>query len=194
MRKLFILTVPFLTAILLYLGLSELERPAQPLGSEAVPASPAYEAYSEGLNTVRFNDEGAIDYTLQAIRQLHFANGESEFEQPLLRLYDQNSGNWNIVADSGTISGNPADASGNQLIDLRGNVQVFRLDQLGERLQLNTEQLTVSPGDETLHTESPVSVTSNAISQTAIGMHANLELEEIVFTRDIQGRYESPVN
>lgn len=194
MQRVLFLTAPFLIAILLYLGLTAYEQGEIQSTVSVELAELDYEAYSEGLNTVLFNSEGGINYTLQAQRQVHFTDNHSEFEDPWLRLYDTESGNWNIVADSGTISGAISGGGGFESIELTGNVEAHRLDSTGSRLQLNTDKLTVDPEEDILHTDSLVTIETAAISQSGTGMRADLAREEIIFFRDVRGRYEIPAN
>ncbi len=194
MHRVLFFSVPFLIAIFLYLGLSAVDQVELQPPVATSQRGPDFEAFSEGLNTVLYNSQGEIDYTLQATRQVHFTDSRSEFEDPWLRLYHPERGNWNIVADSGTISSASSGGEVIDLIELNGNVEAFRLDSEGSRLQLNTDTMTVNPEAETLSTDSPVTVASEVITQSAIGMRADITQDEIVFIRDVQGRYEIPSN
>ncbi|MEQ8954810.1 MAG: LPS export ABC transporter periplasmic protein LptC [Gammaproteobacteria bacterium] len=194
MHRLLIVAAPFLMAILLYLGLSAVEQSEFQTSVAIESTLPQYEAYSEGLNSVLFNSDGSIDYTLQASRQVHYPNNHSEFENPWLRMYSTEHGNWNIVADSGTISGADSQGGNVEVIELSGNVEAYRLDSAGSRLQLNTDWLNINPTQETLYTDSQVNMVTDAITQSATGMRADMGREEIIFMRDVQGRYEIPAN
>lgn len=152
-----------------------------------------FNAYSIGINTVIYDTEGAINYTLQANRQVQFNDDSTELDKPFVRLYQAGESNWNLVADSGIISAAEMNVARDQrTIEFRGNVEVYNLDELGNRTVMKTEKLYLNPEAETLVTDEPVVVETSSISQTAIGMIAKLKTDEIIFHREIRGIYEQP--
>ena len=58
-----------------------------------------FSAYSEGLNTILYDSQGNINYTLQAKRQVHYNNDSTELEKPFIRLYQDGDSRWNIAAN-----------------------------------------------------------------------------------------------
>ena len=46
-----------------------------------------YESVSEGMNTILFNDDGTINYTLRAETQIQFADNHLEVEKPFIKLF-----------------------------------------------------------------------------------------------------------
>ncbi|MFK7865209.1 MAG: LPS export ABC transporter periplasmic protein LptC [Pseudohongiellaceae bacterium] len=152
-----------------------------------------FSAYSVGINTVIYDTDGAINYTLQANRQVQFKDDSTELDKPYVRLYQAGQPNWNLVADSGIISATEKAAPADQrTIEFRGNVEVYSLDGLGNRTVMKTQKLYLNPDTETLVTDLAVTVETSSINQTAIGMIAKLNTDEIVFQRDIRGIYEQP--
>jgi LPS export ABC transporter protein LptC len=77
-------------------------------------------------------------------------------------------------------------------IELSGNVEVYSLDDFGNRTVMTTQKLMLDPQLETLKTDQPVVVETGTLRQSAIGMDADLNSDEIVFHRDIRGNYEHP--
>lgn len=153
-----------------------------------------FNAYSVGINTVLYDPNGQINYTLQASRQVQYNDDTTEFDKPLIRLFQEGKSKWNVVADSGIISAATIDNNNeSRTIELSGNVEVYSLDQNGNRTVMTTDQLSVSPQTETLSTDRPVVVETGAIRQTATGMIANLTTDEIVFHKETRGLYEHPL-
>ena len=57
---------------------------------------------------------------------------------------------------------------------------------------MTTQKLMLNPQLETLMTDQPVRVETSSIRQSAVGMDADLNSDEIVFHRDVRGIYEYP--
>jgi LPS export ABC transporter protein LptC len=77
-------------------------------------------------------------------------------------------------------------------IELSGNVEVYSLDDFGNRTVMTTQKLMLNPQLETLKTDQPVVVETSSIRQSAVGMDADLNSDEIVFHRNIRGIYVQP--
>ena len=195
MQRLTLLLIPGLIAIALFTGISTFE--SFSTRSEVVVELVAldFDAYSEGINTVLYDTQGNINYTLSAIRQKHYNDNTTELEKPFIRLFQDGKTRWNIVANSGTISS--ADDSFDQSIqsiELSGNVEVYSLDEFGNKMVMSTDYLSIDPRLETLQTDLPVTFVTETLRQTSIGMFAELRIDKIVFYEDIQGRYAQPTN
>jgi LPS export ABC transporter protein LptC len=149
----------------------------------------SFEGYSEGVNTIIFDAEGKIDYTLQATKQITYSDDVTELEKPFIQLYQDDDTHWNITADSGKLSTASDNSNDINRIDLAGDVEVFQFDSLGNRTVIATDFLTVDPINELLNTEVLVTIFSEDLEQTAIGMQADLSSDEYVFLRQTRGRY-----
>jgi len=191
MRRLILWLIPAATAIALFTGISIFDSVRKQAELDRDTSTPDFTSYSEGINTVFYDLEGRINYTMQARRQIQYKDDSTEFEKPYIRLFQNGDPRWNIVANSGRIS---ADQAGNtsaaRKIDLEGNVEVYSLDEFGNRMIMSTEFLSVDPELETLQTDHPVSIVTNTVKQSSVGMFADLKLDEIVFNRDSRGSYE----
>ncbi len=159
----------------------------------ALPASNAiaYEAYSVGINTVLYDINGQINYTLRADRQTQFVDDTTVLDNPFIRLYQQGSPTWNVVAKTGTVQkpqGGEEQDSRSMLLE--GNVEVYSVNEFGNRTVITTASLDVDFDKEQLLTADAVLVETEVLSQTSIGMFANLATDEIVFHQDVQGTYE----
>lgn len=190
MQKLTFFLVTAISAIALYFGLSSYSAITTENADSAAVTELAYTGVSNGINTVLFNLEGSIHYTLQADRQYHFKDSTSSLEQPFIRLFRDGESHWSIIADNGRIT--PAESSqessvGN--IELTGAVEVYTLDEFGNRTVLSTEFLSIDTEAETMETSYAVSMKTTNIEQSAIGLFADLNSDEIQFLQDTVGRY-----
>ena len=193
MQRLGLFIVPGFIAIALFVGINTLDTLSNETDAPATTSSLNFNAYSEGINTILYDADGNIDYTLQAERQVHYNDDTTELEKPFIRLFQGGDSRWNIVANTGKISA--AEAVSDTAVDsieLLGDVQVYSLDELGNRTLMSTEFLTLNPETEVLETDQPVSVVTSALQQSSIGMVAKLRTDEITFLREFRGRYEQP--
>ena len=195
MQKLTFFLVTIVSAIGLYFGLNTYAViTTEEDGADSI-AELDYDGVSSGINTVMFNTDGSIHYTLQADRQFHFKDSTSSLEQPFIRLFRDGESHWNIIADSGRISPNPATRDSNiGNIELTGAVEVYTLDEFGNRTVLSTEFLSIDTQAETMESDIAVSMVSTNIEQSAIGLFADLNSDEIQFLQDTVGRYAYSIN
>ncbi|MFT4885868.1 MAG: LPS export ABC transporter protein LptC [Pseudohongiellaceae bacterium] len=152
-----------------------------------------FNAYSVGINTVIYDVNGEINYTLQANRQVQYNDDSTELDKPFVRLFQDGESQWNVAADKGVISAaSMSDNKEMRTIELSGNVEVYSLDDFGNRTVMTTQKLMLNPQLETLKTDQPVVVETSSIRQSAVGMDADLNSDEIVFHRNIRGIYVQP--
>jgi len=191
MQRTGLLIVPGIIAVALFLGLNTFNSPGNNPDTPSAAANLDFNAYSEGINTILYDVDGKINYTLQAQRQVHYNDDTTELQKPFIRLFQDGDSRWNIVADSGKISSSET-ASNTRVdrIELVGDVRVYSLDDFGNRTLISSEFLTLNPDSEILETDLSVSVVTKALEQSSIGMLANLKTDEITFLREIKGRYE----
>lgn len=195
MQKIGLIIVPGVIAIALFVGINAFDTLNNEADAPITGSSLDFSAYSEGINTILYDSHGNINYTLQAERQVHYNDDSTEFEKPFIRLYQDGDSRWNIVANSGRIPATETTADGAlEKIELRGDVQVYSLDEFGNRVLMSTEFLTLNPESEILETDQPVSVVTSALQLSSIGMIAKLRTDEITFLREIRGRYEQATN
>tara|TARA_B100001094_G_C18177656_1_gene798828 strand:+ start:2195 stop:2779 length:585 start_codon:yes stop_codon:yes gene_type:complete len=151
-----------------------------------------YESLSKGMNTVLFNNDGSISYTLRAETQIQFADNHLEVEKPFIKLFQNGESRWNIVADKGTIS--DYGEAEQKILELFGDVEIFGLDERGNKTKMFTEYLEIDPNNETLETNRPIRLIAPNLQQSSEGMFANLKADEISFHDEIRGFYENEHN
>ena len=160
---------------------------------ELKPNTVHIDTYAEGINSIFYDQNGVVSYTLRAENQIHFKNGYTKIEKPLIRLFQNEMPRWNIEANQGHISNSENDsASGleRKNLELSGSVQILGLDEFGNRMLISTEFLEVDPMNEILKTDQRVEYEMANIQHSAAGMIANLQDEEIIFDKNIRGFYE----
>ena len=195
MQRITILLIPGVIAIAIFIAISAYDNVSQNPEVSANLKVLDYNAYSEKINTVLYDSNGVINYTLRAESQTHFIDDSTELEKPFIRLFQEGESRWNIVANSGRILADlNEDDIENRMIELTGDVEVFSLDEFGNRTVMSTDFLEVDPQNETLQTNRPVTLVTSNLQQSSIGMFADLKIDEFVFHRDIRGHYEQATN
>ena len=195
MQRIGLIIVPGLIATALFVGINSLDTLRNEADAPITSSSLDFSAYSEGINTILYDSQGNINYTLQAKRQVHYNDDSTELEKPFIRLYQDGDSRWNIAAKLGRIPAAETTADGTlEKIELLGDVQVYSLDKFGNKTLMSTEFLTLNPKSEILETDQPVSVVTSALQLSSIGMIAKLRTDEITFLRQIRGRYEQATN
>ena len=195
MQRIGLIIVPGIIAIALFVGINSFDTLSNEADAPITNSSLDFNAYSEGINTILYDTQGNINYTLQAERQVHYNDDSTEFEKPFIRLYQDGDSHWSIAANSGRIPAVETTADGAlEKIELLGDVQVYSLDDFGNRTLMSTEFLTLNTQAEILETDQPVSVVTSAFQLSSIGMIAKLRTDEITFLREIRGRYDQATN
>ena len=190
MPRFSLLFLPTVLAVAIYLFLASYDNPIQ-LGSQVTTSFPTdVTSVANGINTISYDEQGAIAYTLQAEVQIQRNDDTSELQKPIIRLFRDNSAQWNIVANSGNISARPdGRQDSSRQLTLTGEVQLISLDDFGNRTTLDTDYLTISPDGEVARTDRTVHLTTTNIRQSARGMIADFGNDEISFLSNIEGRY-----
>ena len=193
MQKIGLIIVPGIITITLFVGINSFETLSNEVDVRITNLD--FNAYSEGINTILYDAEGNINYTLQAERQVHYNDDSTELEKPFIRVHQKRDSRWSIVANSGRILASKTTADGAfKRIELNGDVQVYSLDEFGNRTVMSTEFLTLNMKSEILETDHPVLIITSALQQSSIGMVAKLRTDEINFLREIRGRYVQAKN
>jgi LPS export ABC transporter protein LptC len=186
-----LLALSAIALLLIFGGRRLLEVPSVLLPEPQPLLALAYDAYATGVTSVLYNAQGRIEYTLDAAEQIHYLDNTTVLESPFVRLYQETGALWNIMASSGRIHA----AEGGDTIerlDLQTNVEVYQIDELGRRMSLSTEFLSVFPQTQTMSTDLAVSMVTDTLQQSATGMRADLRQDQLTFLGQVRGRYEVP--
>jgi len=186
--------IPALLAIAIFLGVDYFGRAVERPQPQGIIPEVAYNSYSEGINSVHFDEQGKIRYTMRANRQVSYLDAETSIENPHIELYREDNSRWNIVARSGRISAGSVNSAELEEIVLNGGVEVYQMDKFGNRTLLASETLIFDPSSDLLTTSDAVTLVSDTLEQTAIGMRLDVSIDEYVFNREVRGRYAAPQN
>jgi len=192
-QKTGIIIIPGIVAILLFSGI-EMVGVVSKNEPESSLITLDYDGYSEGINTIRFREDGTVAYTLRAERQLSYTSRETELHRPYVQVYQEGESYWNIVAETGRILPSSETNDGIAQIDFSGNVEVYEMDNFGNRTQISTDNLSIDPTNETLVTDDYVSIRSESLEQSAIGLHVDLNENIYTFEQDVRGRFTTERN
>ena len=194
MQRVKLIIVPSLLAIMIFLAVDYFDQAVVGPQSPEPIVDIAYNGYSEGINSVHYDEQGKVKYTMRANRQVSYVDAETTLEEPLIQLYQENDSRWNIIANSGRISAAREDANDVEEIILSGEVEVTQMDRNGNRTVLVTEILSLEPAQDILTTDATVTMVGGTFEQSAVGMRVNLASEEYVFHQNVRGRYAAPQN
>ncbi len=186
-----LLALSAIALVLIFGGRRLLEVPPALL-PEPQPLLPVeYDAYATGVSSVLYNADGRVEYTLEAAEQTHYLDNTTLLESPYVRLHQASGALWNIMASSGRIH---AVQGGDAIerLDLQTGVEVYQIDELGRRMSLNTEFLSVFPQTQTMSTDLAVTMVTDSLQQSATGMRADLQQDQLTFLGQVRGRYEVP--
>ncbi len=187
--------VSALIILAFFAGRSALEQRANHALTDTAQTTTAitFDAYSNGVTSVLYDPLGNIEYTLEASRQVHFLDNTTQLSDPYVRLYQESGALWNIIARSGKILAADEDGRIDQL-DLSDDVELFQIDELGNRMTLTTSFMSLFPESETMNTDREVTMITNTLHQTAVGMRADLKQDTMTFLSQVKGRYEVQSN
>ena len=152
-----LLLIPAAVAVALFFGLSGVERVANPPAG-APGGGPRFEIRALGIDTVGYDPDGGVRYTLQARSQTRFSDTVTELERPLMGIYRSAESHWDIKAAAGVIM--PIAAAGSRIragrrsgggghrITLSGAVDARSLDGFGRAIELQASRALIQITDE----------------------------------------------
>lgn len=178
---------PAILMMWLLIGSNDVSVPESTEPGTLLPGQEPYEGFGRGISSRIYDQNGYLAYTLNAAVQRQYPNELTELELPHMQMFDGRSELWNISAASGRIR---ASAGGDILqLDLEDAVEVVHQPSARGEIRLTTPWISIEPPTQTLHTSAPVQVSGNGIEQTAVGMFADLSVNQLNFNSSIQGRY-----
>lgn len=139
----------------------------------------------ENATRVEFNSETGHPARLFQIKTLehHPKLQQNEFTSPLLIIYKPNL-TWRIEAKKGT-----AEDAQNKQIVLKEEVVIQKQEPTAPAARLTTDFLTYLPDEETLETESPVTILQGKQRVEAVGMKAFLKTKQVDLLSHVRGYY-----
>lgn len=156
---------------------------------EAVASAPApheRDYYIENMVRTSMGTEGELRNILRATLVEHFPDDDStELASPHLEIYNGHPRPWHVIAESGWVS------SGNDVVLLHGEVEIWRNDDTGKReYEVLTSELRVLPKEQYAETDSPATLIGPSTVTHSIGMRANFAHDRLELLERVRSRHE----
>lgn len=133
------------------------------------------------------SEDGSLANILRADRVEHFPDDDStELASPHLEIYNGHPEPWHVIAERGWVS------SGNDVVLLHGEVEIWRLDETGRRIyEVLTSELRVLPKEQYAETDSPATIVGPSTVTRAIGMRANFSHSRLELINRVRSKYDA---
>lgn len=137
--------------------------------------------YMEDFTTLTMRDDGTPKSSLYAVHMAHFPNNDtSELLQPEMELYRSTRPPLYVRADKGWVTSN------NEVILLKGNVQLWEDDENGVRiLQVDTSKAQVLVDQEYAETDQPSVIKTRRTTIRGIGLRAYFNDSRLEVLKDV---------
>jgi len=159
----------------------------QETGLQREPASAAgADAFVEDMDLKVMNEQGQLQYRIQATRMTHYPRGELfHLDQPDIRIMQTNGDNWRIKSERGETT---EDAD---IIWLLGAVDIKRRQTAtSDPLHIVTSDLLVKPEKEQAETDKAATITSGQFRVEGIGVKADFKKDTVKLKSSVRGRYD----
>ena len=157
-------------------------------GEKAVAKKKDHEPdyYLEHMVRRSMDETGAVRNILYADLVLHYPDDDStELTKPRLEIYNGQQDPWYVIAETGWIS------SGNEVVLLHGEVEIWREGDEGERsFEVLTSELRVLPQEKYAETDNPATINSPTSVTTSIGLRANFAHDRLELLERVRSRHE----
>jgi len=142
--------------------------------------------YIEHMVRRSMDELGGLRNVLYAELVLHYPDDDStELTKPRLEIYNGREHPWYVISETGWIS------SGNEVVLLHGEVEIWREDEQGLRtLEVLTRELRVLPQEKYAETDEPATINSPTSVTTSIGMRANFAHDRLELIERVRSRHE----
>jgi len=151
----------------------------------AGPHEPDY--YLVDMVRHSMNEQGELENVLIADRVYHYPDDDStELARPRMEIYNDSASPWQVVAERGTIK------SGTELVLLHGKVEIWRLDDAGEReFEILTSELRVFPKVQYAETDKAATIKGPGSVTRTRGFRANFSHNRLELLERVRSRIES---
>ncbi|MEM7542215.1 MAG: LPS export ABC transporter periplasmic protein LptC [Pseudomonadota bacterium] len=129
---------------------------------------------------------GELRSILRADLVTHYPDDDStELESPHLEIYNGRPKPWHVIAERGWV------ASGNDVVLLHGEVEIWKNDDGGTRMyQVLTSELRVLPHEKYAETDNPATIIGPSSITHSVGMRANFARDRLELLERVRSRYE----
>ncbi len=143
--------------------------------------------YIENMVRRTMDESGEVRTILYADLVEHFPSDDSmDLQQPYLQLYNTAGQPWHIKSETGWVS------SGNEVILLHGEVEIWRLDSEQKRIiQALTSELRVLPDDEYAESNEPSIIVHPSAVTHSVGLRANFSHNHLELVREVRSKHKN---
>lgn len=154
--------------------------------STGQPAPHERDYYITDMVRTTMGAEGELKNVLTAELVEHFPDDDStELASPHLQIYNGDVEPWHVIAERGWVS------SGNDVVLLHGEVEIWRDGEHGERqYEVLTSELRVLPKEQYAETDNPTTIIGPSTVTHAIGMRANFAHDRLELLERVRSRHE----
>ena len=137
--------------------------------------------YMEDFTTLTMREDGTPKSSLYAVHMAHFPDDDtSELLQPEMEMYRTSRLPLFVRADKGWVTSN------NEVILLKGNVQLWEDDENGERiLQVDTSKAKVLIDQDYAETDQAATIKTRRTTINGIGLRAYFEDSRLEVLKDV---------
>ena len=139
----------------------------------------------EDMNRRTSGELGGLKNVLDAELVEHFPKDDSmELLRPYLKIYNSSDEPWHIRSETGWVS------SGNEVILLHGEVEIWKLGKNRERiLQALTTELRILPDQEYAETDNTAIIIGPSSVTHALGFRANFSLNHLELIERVRTKH-----
>ena len=132
------------------------------------------------------DETGALKNVLYADLVTHYPDDDTtELARPRMEIYNGNTDPWYVIADTGWVS------SGNEVVVLHGQVEIWRQDEQGQReFEVLTSELRVLPQEQYAETADAAKIISRTTVTNTIGLRANFAHDRLELLKQVKSRHE----
>ena len=143
--------------------------------------------YIENMIRRTMDESGEVRTILYADLVEHFPSDDSmDLQKPYLQLYNTAGQPWHVKSETGWVS------SGNEVILLHGEVEIWRLDSEQKRIiQALTSELRVLPDDEYAESNEPSIIIHPSAVTYSIGLRANFSHNHLELVREVRSMHKN---
>ncbi len=183
MRTYFLLALLILAAVIA-LWFQEDIKQKLPQISQTDEHFPDY--FMENFSITSIDENGAINYTLQASKMLHYADDDSaELENPVL-VFDDTGRKFTLRAERATF------LQQENLLHLHDNVSIARgSTQQQNELSIETDYLKINTQSRIAETEQTARVKTRELNLTTEGLVYDNKQGILTLTSQVKGIYEA---
>jgi len=138
--------------------------------------------YLENFTTTSMNEDGSPRNKVRAIYMAHYPDDDSsELIRPSMQFFRADRAPLNVKSEKGWIT------SDNKVILLKGEVELYEEDELGERqLQVDTSDARVLPYSNYAETDAYATIKSGRLTIRGNGLRAHFEDSRLEVLSNVQ--------